>query len=102
MITTICLNPAIDKTVEVETLEIGELNRILTVRRDMGGKGLNVATVAHRLGMETQCLGIVGEDGAARLTAMMDAEGFHHGFMQVPGSIRTNMKICCQDQKGVT
>lgn len=102
MITTICLNPCFDKTVEIETLQMGEVNRIRKVRQDMGGKGLNVATVAHRLGLDCQCIGCMGEDGAELLRTMMEREGLRHSFITVPGSVRTNMKIVTDDQKGVT
>lgn len=102
MITTICLNPSFDKTVEMETMHMGEVNRIRKVRQDMGGKGLNVATVAHRLGLECECIGCMGADGSALLKAMMEREGLRHDFITVPGSVRTNMKILMDDQKGVT
>jgi len=31
MITTVCLNPSIDKTVDVSSIEVGEVNRILNM-----------------------------------------------------------------------
>ena len=102
MITSICMNPSFDKTVEVDTLVLGEVNRIRTSRRDMGGKGINVAVVAQRLGLNCQCIGVMGEDGSARLEAMLDREGMKHAFLTVPGSVRTNTKIVSRDGKGVT
>ncbi len=102
MITSICMNPSFDKTVEVDALTLGEVNRIRTSRTDMGGKGLNVAVVARRLGLACRCIGIMGEDGAARLQAMMDGEGMEHAFLKVPGAVRTNTKIVSRDGKGVT
>ena len=102
MITTICMNPSFDKTVEVDSFTPGEVNRIRAVRQDMGGKGLNVATVAHRLGLEVQCLGCMGENGAEHLTAMMEAEGLRHGFLRVLGDVRTNTKVFSRDGSGVT
>ena len=69
MITTICMNPSFDKTVEVQSLEIGQVNRIQEdARVDLGGKGINVAVVADRLGLEVQCLGIMGKDGSSELS----------------------------------
>lgn len=43
MITTITLNPAIDRTVELEKIELGEVNRVKETREDLGGKSINVA-----------------------------------------------------------
>jgi 1-phosphofructokinase len=102
MITSICLNPCFDKTVNVESLQIGQVNRIRDARVDLGGKGINVAVVAGRLGLDVQCIGIMGENGAPELTAMMDREGLRHHFLTVPGHVRTNMKVYSLDGQGVT
>ncbi len=102
MITTICMNPCFDKTVEVDSLQSGEVNRIRKARVDLGGKGINVAVVAKRLGLDVQCIGTMGENGATELSAMMDREGLNHHFLKVPGSIRTNMKICNNNGGAVT
>ena len=102
MITTICLNPCFDKTVNVDSLLVGQVNRIREARVDLGGKGINVAVVAKRLGLEAQCIGIMGEDGSAELTGLMDREGLSHQFITVPGHVRTNMKVYSLDGQGVT
>lgn len=102
MITGVCLNPSFDKTVEVDALALGEVNRIRSVRVDMGGKGVNVAVVARRLGLDALCIGCMGEQGARQFTLLMDAEGLHHRFLTVPGAVRTNLKIVSRDGKGVT
>ena len=102
MITTICLNPCFDKTVTVEKLLPGQVNRIRDARVDLGGKGINVAVVAKRLGLDVQCLGIMGENGAAELTGLMEKEGLKQHFMTVRGHVRTNMKVLSLDGMGVT
>ncbi len=102
MITTICLNPCFDKTVNVDSLQPGQVNRIRDARVDLGGKGINVAVVARRLGLAVQCLGLMGENGSADLTAMMDREELKHHFLTIPGHVRTNMKVCSLDGRGVT
>ena len=102
MITTICLNPCFDKTVNVDRLQPGQVNRIREARVDLGGNGINVAVVARRLGLDVQCLGIMGENGASDLTAMMDREDLKHQFLTVPGHVRTNLKVHSMDGQGVT
>ena len=87
MITSICLNPCFDKTVNVESLQTGQVNRIRDARVDLGGKGINVAVVAGRLGLDVQCIGIMGENGASDLTAMMDREGLSVNKIPVRGCI---------------
>ena len=102
MITTICLNPCFDKTVAMDQLELGKINRIRGMRVDPGGKGINVAIVAQRLGLDVQCIGIMGEELSGDLSDMMNRENLRHHFLTVPGRVRTNMKICVTDQKDVT
>ncbi|MCR4877485.1 MAG: 1-phosphofructokinase family hexose kinase [Clostridiales bacterium] len=102
MITTICLNPSFDRSVEMDTLQLGKVNRIRALREDMGGKGINVAVVAQRLGLDVQCIGVMGESGAEELSAMMDREGLKHQFLKIPGRIRTNLKLVIRDEKGIT
>lgn len=102
MITTICLNPSFDRAMEMESLKMGDVNRIREIREDMGGKGINVAVVAQRLGLDVQCVGTMGENGADQLSAMMDAEGLRHKFMRIPGRVRVNLKLVIKGEKGIT
>jgi len=46
-ILSITLNPAIDLTVQLDQLKIGEVNRQLTAQSHAAGKGLNVAQVLN-------------------------------------------------------
>lgn len=102
MITTICMNPCFDKTVEVDSLTVGQVNRIRDARVDMGGNGLNVAVAAQRLGLDVQCLGIMGKDGSEELTGLIDKENLKHFFRVIPGHIRTNTQIVSRNGQGVT
>lgn len=102
MITTVCLNPSFDKTVGVDALTPGQVNRIRTSRTDVGGKGVNVAVVARRLQLEAQVIGTAGEDGVSRIRTAMDAEEVRHAFIPVEGAVRVNTKIVSLDGSGVT
>ncbi len=102
MITAICMNPSFDKTVEVDSLVKGEVNRIRSARKDVGGKGINVAIVAKRLGLDVRCIGCAGRDGADRVMSALEKEGIEHAFVQVEGSVRTNLKVVSRDGGGVT
>lgn len=102
MITTVCLNPSFDKTVTVDSLAPGHVNRIRTSRTDVGGKGVNVAVVARRLQLDAQVIGLAGEDGVSRLRSAMDAEGVQHAFLPVKGAVRVNTKVVSLDGSGVT
>ena len=102
LITTICMNPCFDKTVDIDNLKLGQLNRIRQVRVDLGGKGINVARVASRLGLDVQCLGLMGRDGATELTDLMDRENIKHSFLEIPGHVRTNTVIWSRESQQVT
>ena len=54
MIITVTMNPAIDKTVEIEAFVHGGLNRITNITVDAGGKGINVSRVLNNLGIENK------------------------------------------------
>lgn len=102
MITTICLNPALDKTVTVDSLIPGQVNRIRTSRTDVGGKGVNVAVVCRRLGLDAQVIGCAGVDGYGKIRAAMSAEKVEYAFHTVEGAVRVNTKVVPLDGSGVT
>ena len=48
MITTVTLNPAVDKTYTAARLLLGQVNRMDSVKNIAGGKGINVAKVLRQ------------------------------------------------------
>ena len=60
MIITVTMNPAIDKTVEVDKFQPYALNRIRRIEYDAGGKGINVSKTIHALGGESLAMGFLG------------------------------------------
>ena len=103
MITTVCMNPALDKTVTVDALVPGQVNRIRSSRTDVGGKGVNVAVVARRLGLfPVQVIGCAGVEGFRKLRDAMAREDVAQRFHTVEGAIRVNTKVVALDGAGVT
>ncbi len=101
MIITVTLNPALDKTVCIDSLKPGRLNRIKSVTVDAGGKGVNVAKMAAVLGVECVASGFCGGDGGATLIAELDRLGLNHDFVTVKSNTRTNTKVL-DDDYGIT
>lgn len=57
MIVTVTLNPALDKTMEIDNFNVGRVNRENKSRVDAGGKGINVSKVIQELGGESTATG---------------------------------------------
>lgn len=92
-IVTVTLNPAIDRTVWVDELVPGTTHRTADTTATFGGKGINVARVAARLGAPVVALGLAGTDQADAMERHLHGLGVASHFIQVPGETRTNLKI---------
>ncbi|HSR04591.1 MAG TPA: 1-phosphofructokinase [Proteiniclasticum sp.] len=93
MIITVTLNPAMDKTMILDGIEIGEVNRADSVRNDVGGKGINVSKVLKALGTDSMATGFLGgilEDLFHKELKKLEIED---RFTSVEGNTRTNIKL---------
>lgn len=97
MIITVTMNPAVDKTVEIERLTPGTLNRIKRVEYDAGGKGINVSKTICELGGESLAMGFLGGSAGKTIEAVLDEKGIRHEFIRVEAETRTNTKIFEKD-----
>ena len=97
MIVTVTMNPAIDKTIEIDRLNRGNLNRIEKIEYDAGGKGINVSKTIHELGGESIATGFLGGNAGRVIEEVLDSRGIKHDFVWVEGETRTNTKVCEQD-----
>ncbi|MBQ1859863.1 MAG: 1-phosphofructokinase family hexose kinase [Clostridia bacterium] len=102
MISTFCLNPSFDKTVEVSAFRTGGTNRILRSRVDPGGKGVNVARVLKTLGMDVRCVCALPDKGKEEFLELLSEENLEVEAISTPGTLRTNTKIFSQDSSRVT
>ena len=93
MIITVTMNPAIDKTVTIDRLCPGGLNRIKEVEYDAGGKGINVSKTIKALGGESIATGFLGGNTGKNIEMILDENGICHDFVWVNGETRTNTKI---------
>lgn len=93
MIYTVTLNPAIDKTVVIENFSAGSVNRVLSVREDAGGKGINVSKCLKNLGTESVAAMILAGEAGDKLEAMLGELGVSVLQVRAEGQSRTNLKI---------
>lgn len=96
-IITVTLNPAIDQTITVSALRPGTVHRATAVRRNAGGKGVNVASCLADWGADwgapVTVTGLLGADNATPFEALFAAKGITDLFVRLPGETRVNIKI---------
>ena len=97
MIRTVCLNPAIDKTIQVPGFTLDAVNRVTELRADAGGKGINVSKVVKELGGQSKAYAILAGDAGNSIKHMVTAMGIDVVSVEVEGETRTNTKVV--DQK---
>jgi 1-phosphofructokinase family hexose kinase len=88
MITTVTLNPMLDKTVTVDSLRRGKVTRASHVAAVVGGKGVNVSRQLRALGEATVATGFAGGEVGSLLERLLDQEGIRHDFVRVAGMTR--------------
>lgn len=93
MIITVTMNPAIDKTVEIDSLVEGGLNRIKKVEYDAGGKGINVSKTIRELGGHSIATGFLGGNNGKTIASVLKDKGIDSDFIWVDGETRTNTKV---------
>ncbi|OGN90377.1 MAG: 1-phosphofructokinase [Chloroflexi bacterium RBG_13_48_17] len=93
MIATVTLNPSLDRTVTVEELVMDEANRWTSLRRDPGGKGINVSRVIHELGGKTVAYGFIGGIDGETFKHLLQQQGVPFDFTPIKGEIRSNFII---------
>ena len=93
MILTVCPNPSIDCTVELNSLEIGRMNRIENKILTYSGKALNVAIGVSRLGGDALATGFMFSKDAGQFLHTLEREKVQSNFVQTDGRVRMNYKI---------
>lgn len=88
MITTVTLNPMLDKTVHVDAVRPGKIVRASRVESVVGGKGINVSRQLRHLGVSTLATGFVGGEIGMLLVRLLDGEKIPHNFVRVEGMTR--------------
>ncbi|NJP40873.1 hexose kinase [Oscillospiraceae bacterium HV4-5-C5C] len=92
-ILALSLNPCIDVTIELRAFLRGETNQYEQLRRDIGGKGYNVAKAIIGLGGRCSLFGLNYTGSGSGLRQAARAAGLEARFMDVPGLLRMNIKL---------
>ncbi len=89
MILCVTPNPAIDRTLHVDALRVGEVHRSDTVLAAAGGKGLNVARTIRALGGSPFCVGLLGGHTGNLLAELAEREGLSAHWTRMKNETRT-------------
>lgn len=90
---TVTASPALDHTVVISNFRAGAVNRVREERRDIGGKGVNVAAFLSDAGIPVGVTGFLGVEDAMPFERFFAERGIVDDFVRVAGTIRVNLKI---------
>ena len=94
MIYTVTFNPAIDYTLHLDDLKIGQINKHCREQVICGGKGINVSAMLSKLGEQTLALGFFAGFTGKEMERLLKNEGLNMDFIMLPeGMTRINVKI---------
>jgi tagatose 6-phosphate kinase len=91
MVTTITLNPMLDKTIYVDRLERGTIHRASKMEMVAGGKGINVSRQLNRLGIKTVATGFLGGEVGSIVSRLLTEESIEHDFVRTQAATREGL-----------
>lgn len=94
MIYTVTFNPSLDYIVSINDFKLGKTNRTTNELMLLGGKGLNVSTVLHNLGIENTALGFTAGFVGEEIKRLAKETGYHCDFIDIKNGVsRINVKM---------
>lgn len=93
MIYTITLNPALDRTIWIKSINPDDCNRIEKEQLYAGGKGIDVSKVLTKFGVKNKALGFVGGFAGEELEGLLINEGIACDFVRIADRTRTNIIV---------
>ncbi len=100
MIVTLTVNPAIDRTINVDRLAFEDRAYILSSKDTPGGRGINSASVIHAFGGKTLAILPAGGASGARFEEFLKDCGYPVSIVRIRNRVRTNLTI--MDSHGLT
>ncbi|WP_051183155.1 1-phosphofructokinase [Nocardia vinacea] len=97
MIVTVTPNPSVDRTVFLDTLVIGSVNRSRRSWSEPSGKGVNVALALHAHGEAVRAIVTVGGSVGAQLQQMLATVELDTVAVPIAGEIRSNISLTRAD-----
>lgn len=98
MITTITLNPSIDRRYVVNGFEKGKIFRAKETQYTAGGKGLNVSKVIKDLGYEVIATGLLGGKSGEFISDELERLQIKNRFIEISNETRSCIAIISNDK----
>ena len=93
MIVTVTLNAALDRSLTVPTLQLGQRHRASEVLSLAGGKGINVARALKRLEVPVVATGLAGGRTGTRIVEELTGEAILNDFVRIRDESRTSTLV---------
>jgi len=93
LIVTVTLNAALDRSLTVPTLQLGQRHRASEVLTLAGGKGINVARALKRLDVPVVATGLAGGRTGTRIVEELTGEAILNDFVRIGGESRTSTLV---------
>ncbi len=93
MIVTLTPNPSVDRTVFIDDVVLGSVNRSQRSRSEPSGKGVNVALALHAHEVPVRAVVTAGGSVGAQLRQMLGAAGLDTVIVPIAGEIRSNISL---------
>lgn len=97
MITTVTLNPAVDKTYTGARLLPGYVNRMDSLKSIAGGKGINVTKVLRQFDVSVRAMGFLGGYTGSFIEDSVKEIGAECDFVRVSQDTRCSMNLLTED-----
>jgi len=100
VIVTLTVNPAIDRTINVDRLAFEDRAYILSSKDTPGGRGINSASVIHSFGGDTIAILPAGGASGVRFEEFLKDCGYPVVVVRIRNKVRTNLTL--MDRHGLT
>lgn len=98
MITTITFNPSIDRMYKVNSMNIGEVQRVVSANATAGGKGINVTKVCKILQEEPLAMGFLGGYNGEFIKEELRKLDIKNKFTKIKQETRNCLNIITDDK----
>ncbi len=93
MILAVTMNPSVDISYPVDRFKFDDVNRVKTVRKTAGGKGLNVARIIAQMEEEVLSTGVLGGTIGDYIVQELNKSNIPNDFLRIENESRNCIAI---------